>query len=168
MIELVPARLTHVGPIATRMREMDQIEAEAMGRTPKESLRLGLRASHLCWTALLDGRPAAMMGVASTSLINGKGIVWLLGTEDVYRSGRALVRLGPMVIGEMLKEFRVLENVVSTQNRRAIRMLRKWGFVIGGEKQTHRGVEFVPFRVERGPIASAPTPLSIQGPLLER
>lgn len=144
------------------MREIDKLECWAMGRSPKEGLRLGLRTSHLCWTAMKDGWPIAMLGVASTSLMTGKGVIWLLGTDEVYRQGRALLHLGPMVFGAMLQEFRVLENVVSVQNTKAIRLLRRWGFTVDGFIEQHRGVDFVPFKLER-PSLTASVTSSIQG-----
>lgn len=134
------------------MREIDREEAEAMGRSPKEALRTGLRTSLHCFTALMDGKPIAMLGVASASLLSGKGIPWLLGTDDVYRQGRALLDLGPPVFDLFLQIFTRIENLVSVRNTRAIRLLARWGFVVGGEVQTFGGVEFVPFRMERGSI----------------
>jgi hypothetical protein len=79
MIELVPASLKHVGPIATRMRAADVEEVGAMGRTPKQALRLGLRASVDCMTVLIDGRPEAMLGLTPKNLLEGEGMAWMLG-----------------------------------------------------------------------------------------
>lgn len=158
MIELVPAKLTHVGPLATNMRAIDRLEAEAMGRTPKDALRIGLRTSLSSYTALEDGKPAAMMGVVSTSLLGARGLVWMLGTDGVFRHGRELVTIGPRIIGHWLETFAVLENVIATQNHRAIRLLVKWGAIVGGEVQTMRGVEFVPFRFERSIQGKEPLP----------
>lgn len=158
MINLIPARLTHVGPLASRMREIDREECRAMGRSPKEGLRIGLRTSLSAFTAA-DGtqQPLAMMGVVSTGLISRRGLVWFLGTDEVYRHGRALLRLGPRVIAYWLETFDVLENVVSTKNERAIRLLTKWGAHIGGEVSEHRGIGFVPFRFERNAIQGKKT-----------
>jgi len=148
-VELVPARLVHVGPIASRMREIDRIEAEAMGRTPKDALRIGLRASLSAFTALGEGKPLAMMGVVSTSLISSRAAVWFLGRDEVFDHGREMLTIGPKVLGHWLETFEVLENIVAVQNVRATRMLRKWGFEIGDAVQAHGGVDFVPFRLRR-------------------
>jgi hypothetical protein len=152
MIELVPARLTHVNPIALNMREIDRIEAEAMGRTPKDALRIGLRCSHSALTALSGGKPFAMLGVLSTNLIAARGAPWLLATDEMFNHGRDLLTIGPRIIGHWLETFSVMENVVATRNHRAIRLLTRWGFSVGGEIQTHRGVDFVPFRIDRASI----------------
>jgi hypothetical protein len=85
MIELVPASLKHVGPIATRMRAADVEETGAMGRTPKQALRLGLRASVDCMTVLIDGRPEAMLGLTPKNLLEGEGMAWMLGNRSGLR-----------------------------------------------------------------------------------
>jgi hypothetical protein len=151
-VEIVPSRLTHVGPIANRMREIDRIEAAAMGRTPRQALRLGIRCSHYCWTAMVDGRPEAMLGVTPISLLSGKGIPWLLGTDALFKQARALMTLGPPVIGVMLRTFPHLSNLVACENVKAIRLLRRWGFTIGEETMLIGGVAFIPFRLDRPSI----------------
>jgi hypothetical protein len=63
--KLVAASLIHVGPLALHMRDSDRRECAALGRTPKQGLRLSLRTSFEAVTALdPDGRPLAMFGVA--------------------------------------------------------------------------------------------------------
>lgn len=145
MIDIVPARLSHVGPIATRMREADRIECAAFSHTPKQSLRSGLRASVLASTAKVNGRPEAMFGVSPVSVIEGVGCPWFLATDAAFDCARALLCLGPQIIGLMHYRFRRLENRVAVNNRRAINMLRHWGFEIGNEVAMFGGVEFLPF-----------------------
>lgn len=156
LVKLVPASLLHVGPIASKMRAVDRLECEAMGRSPKDALRIGLRASLSAFTAIEGAKPLAMMGVASANLISGRGLVWFLGREEVLNHGRALLTLGPRVLNGWLETFMVLENVVSADNDKAIKLLRKWGFAIGSESQMHGGVGFLPFAIRR----------PIQGPAL--
>jgi hypothetical protein len=153
MIQLVPASLLHVGPLANRLRAIDREECEAMGRTPKDGLRIGLRTSLSAFTAIDDrGAPVAMLGVVSRGLISRRGLIWLLGTDEVYRNGRALLTIGPRVIAYWLETFETMENVVSVKNERAIRLLVRWGAHVGGAVQEHGGVSFVPFRFDRGAI----------------
>lgn len=145
-VGLVPARLTHVGVIASRLRECDRIECIALGRLPKEALRIGLRTSLKPLTVLVDDRPEAMLGVMPLSLMRGSGLVWMLGTEAMYRQKRALVSLGPDVLAWISDGMRDLSNIVAADNVRAIRFLRHLGFHVGGPVQQHGGVAFVPFR----------------------
>lgn len=146
MIELVPARLTHVGPIATKMREADRKECWALGRTPKEALRLGILTGEHTLTALDDGIPAAMMGLHIMSLLSGSAAPWFLGTNRVFMHPRELLCTGRRILSWWKAEFPHLENIVSVENGRAIRLLKHWGFEVGGREEMHRGVAFVPFR----------------------
>lgn len=145
MIRLAPAEPSHVNRIANNMREDDRIECQALGRTPKQALRQGLRNSTFALTALYDDEPAAMFGVAPGNAIEGVGRPWFLGTEQVFGCAKPLLIMAAPIMAEMHRHFRRLENIVSCRNRRAIRMLGRWGFELGGEAMTIGGVEFVPF-----------------------
>ena len=129
---IVPASRAHVRRIANRMREDDRIECEAFGHSPVEALRLGLLGSNWALTGMQDG-PQAMMGVAPVNALEGIGRPWMLGTDAIYGCARSLLSDGPAVIALMHRRYRRLENVVSERNERAIRMLKRWGFEIGGK-----------------------------------
>lgn len=131
------------------MREADRRECEALGRTPKEGLRLGLRMSLRPLTVMIEGRPEAMLGAIPVSMVGGKGLAWMLATPEVYHHPRAWALLTPRVIEDMLGTFRSLENIVSIENRKAIRFLTHMGFTVGWEMREHGGVQFVPFRLSR-------------------
>jgi hypothetical protein len=130
------------------MREIDRLECEAMGRTAKRALRLGLMASDEVWTAKSDGRPEAMFGRVVTSALGGKATPWFLGTDEVYRHGRLLMRLGREVVGHWRDSTPNMENVVSAANDRAIRLLRYWGFSVGSETRMIGGQPFLHFSME--------------------
>lgn len=148
---MVPASLLHLGPIAVHMRAADRQECTALGKTPKQALRLSLRTAFEAATALVpDGTPVAMLGVTADNLLLGSAIPWFLGRDEVFDYGRDLVALGPKIIGRWLEVFTVLENIVSADNDRAIRLLRRWGAQLGHRpSEHHSGVEFVPFRFSR-------------------
>lgn len=149
MIELVTASPAHVGVIANRMRPDDVIECRAFGHSPKQALRSALMSSIIAYTAKVDGRPEAMLGLAPVSLIEGKGTPWMLGTEEVYRHGRALLKLGPRIIASFLDSTPRAGNLVSKRNVRAIRVLRAWGFHVEDEVRMIGGVPFIDFWMER-------------------
>lgn len=149
-VRLVPAQFKHVNSIANRLRVFDREECEAMGRTAKQSLRLGLLTSDRAWTALVDGRPEAMFGVVTASVLTGEATPWFLGTNEVYRHGRELLMHGPAMIARLCDSRARLSNLVSARNRPAIRLLRRWGFTVGEEAVTVRGVDFLPFELVAG------------------
>lgn len=127
---------------------MDRIECTAFGHTPRHALRHGL-VSGDAWTAKVDGRAEAMFGLVVVNAIGGEGRPWLLGTDEVYRHGREMVAFGPRVVGWMLDSSPRLSNLVSSGNSRAIRLLRRWGFDVGGDVQMIGGVPFLPFSMVR-------------------
>jgi ribosomal protein S18 acetylase RimI-like enzyme len=133
------------------MRPADRRECEALGRSPKDALRNGLRCSLEAYTAIADGRPVAMLGVVADSLVGGSATVWMLGTEDVYRQGRTLLTLGPILFEMWLEQFDELSNIVAVDNRRAIRLLERWGFEFG-QTVSYGGVDFVRFARRRSAI----------------
>lgn len=149
MVELVPASPAHVGVIANNMRAADVLECTAMGHTPKQALRSGLRTASEAWTAKVDGKPAAMFGLRVTSALSGTGVPWMLGTDEVYRHPREMIRWGSLILGRWLDSTPSLSNYVSVGNAPAIRMLRRWGFEIGEEVTMFAGTGFVTFRMER-------------------
>src|SRR5688572_12733619 len=131
MIEIVPARLTHVGPIANRMREIDQLECAIFEHTPREALRNGLIASTVAWTALIDGRPEAMFGASTISLLDGTGRPWLLMTDEAVKHAVSLTRLGRIYTAAIHRHYERLENWVHVENAAAIRWLSRLDFAVG-------------------------------------
>lgn len=124
------------------MRDHDRIECAAMGRTPKQSLRLGLLTSDKAWTATVDGLPEAMFGVVVDSVLGRSGTPWFLGTDEVYRHARELLLWGPGLVARLHDSCREMRNVVSADNVAAIRLLRRWGFTVDEEQTIVRGVPF--------------------------
>jgi ribosomal protein S18 acetylase RimI-like enzyme len=132
------------------MRSIDRLECEALGRTPKEALRWGIAQSMEAYTALRDGFPIAIIGVVPTALWNGKGTIWMLGTDDVFHCGKALLKWGPPLIEMWLDTFDVLENIISIDNAPALNLLQRLGFTVeAADMQRHGAVDFVPFWIER-------------------
>lgn len=101
------------------------------------------------WTAKVNGVPEAMFGLVITNALCGKGVPWMLGTEEVYRHPREMIRWGNALLDRWLDSTPHLSNYVSVENARAIRMLRRWGCKIGKEVIMFAGAEFVTFTLER-------------------
>ncbi len=148
-ITITLAAPSHIGPIATRMREIDRIECAAMGHSPKQALRSGLALSDPAWTALVDGRAEAMFGLVVTSALGGEGRPWLLGSDAVYAHPRAMLRAAPRFLAAMFDATPRLSNLVAADNARAIRLLRRWGFTIDKEMTMISNIAFRLFHAER-------------------
>ena len=126
------------------MREIDKLECKATGREPIHALEHGIRSSLWSFTAI-SSMPVAIIGVFPVNITLGAGIPWMLGTEEVYDRGRELLTYGPKVVSLMHRTFDRLENIVSADNDRAIRLLRKLGFTVEDERVPVGGIDFVRF-----------------------
>ncbi len=141
-VRLVPGHRDHVAGLAQRLRAIDRIECEAMGRDGEAALYHGLAASARTWTALVAGEPVAMFGVVVESMAGGDAVPWFLGSDAVTRHGRALIEHGPAIIAAMHRHGARLRNFVSRDNGRAIRLLEHWGFTVDHEPVVLRQVAF--------------------------
>lgn len=141
-VRVVPAEWRHINRIAGWMRGIDREECEAMGRSAKQALRTSFSTSCKSWTALVDGRPEAMFGVIIEDLLSGIATPWFLGTDEVYRHGRELLMWGPGFVSRMCDSRQRLQNLVSSRNSRAIRLLQRWGFTVDQDEVIVRGVPF--------------------------
>lgn len=137
---VAPGDVDHV---AAHMREADIAEVRAGGHEPLEALRESLARSAMAWTATVDGVPAAIFGVAPLgSVLDPRGAPWLLGTDAVPRSRRALAVLAPRYIREMQAAFPHLINLVHSPNTVAVQWLRHVGFTLGAQVQHRATGEF--------------------------
>ncbi len=148
MISIRPAENGDVSEIAPAMRPWDVRECRAMGFAPAEALAHCLDGSALAWTACLDGQPVAMFGAAAVSLVDGHGRPWMLGTEAVYRQGKAIMRLAPRYLAKLRALYPRMDNLVHQDNDRAIRLLRRLGFVMSPEARDVGGEPMVLFQLE--------------------
>jgi hypothetical protein len=143
-IEFVPAKLAHVCRLANRLRDIDRFELEAAGTDPKHGLRVAVLGSTISITAMVNGTPHAMFGVAPRAA--WVGVPWFLGSDLVYREGRLLLEFGRIMVARFHSEFPTLENVVYSGNHRAIRLLKRWGFDVGEGLEMIGGEPFRRFR----------------------
>lgn len=147
-VRIVPAQSKHINRIANRMREIDARECVALGHTPKQALRRCWSRSSIAWTALVDEQPEAMFGVVVQSVLDAEGAPWFLGTDEVYRHGKAMISWGPGIISRLHNSNLRLSNVVCCDNTKAIRLLRKWGFTVHADRQEIGGEMFHQFDKE--------------------
>ena len=128
-ITIVDTTPAHIAYMAKAMAEASADTAVKLGLTPKKALWMSYRQSLLCLTALIDGRPVAMWGVAG-HMFSDTGSPWLIlapETEDypfrvAFRYRRELNRFQKM--------FPCLEEYVEKTNLKAIRLLKLMGFKI--------------------------------------
>lgn len=130
-IEIIPAAMDHVAPIAERMRPADVAEVLASsGKSPYEALMFSLTGSAQAWTAALDGQPEVMFGVADLNILTGLGAPWLLGTDAVERNYRQFLRRSLSWREQLSERYSVLRNFVDDRNEVSKRWLSWMGFTL--------------------------------------
>lgn len=130
------------------MRADDVIECAAFGFTPKQALRNALIGSIEAHTVMIDGRAEAMLGLVVTNALTGLGSPWLLASDVLYDHGRSMLCFGQMLLHKFSDSTPHLANLVSADNHRAIRLLRRWGFVVEAETIMKGDVAFHHFHGE--------------------
>lgn len=130
-ITIVPAGMDHIASIAARMREADRVEVWAASRsTPHQALMTSIQNSAWAMTALIDGEPEAMWGVATLNILTSTGAPWLLGTDAVEKNFRQFLRQSVQWKEKLSAEYQVLMNFVHEDNEVSKRWLRWLGFTL--------------------------------------
>lgn len=128
-IAIVPATEDHIEEIAARMRAADRQEVfAARGVSPHEALEFSLQKSAIARTALVDGKPEVMFGVADLNVLSRVGAPWLLGTDAVEAEYRQFLRRSIDWRGQLLQRYDVLRNLVDERNAVSVRWLKWLGF----------------------------------------
>lgn len=126
---VVPATQELVDLLKGRLREADIKEVfAASGEDADRALQLGFQLSELCYVGLLDDRPVTCFGARRTSMVSDRGIVWLLGTDELVRVKRTFVKQSMGYVDILSNAFPVLENWVDIRNEFSIKWLRWCGF----------------------------------------
>ena len=121
--------------IAHKLRDVDRMEMWSAYRVIPEKGALGsLRGSDRAFTVTLEGKPIAIFGVMTLSLVGRRGTIWLLGTDDIDQICITFGRYTKAFVQSFLSEWDTLENWVHEKNRRSIGWLKMAGFEVSDAK----------------------------------
>ena len=130
-VEIRPTLPGDVEILIANLRPSDLAECRAYGKPDiAAGIESSVKRSMLCWTGLVDGELAAILGVAPVSVMTGIGSPWMLGTPVLDAHSRILVRETPGYIAKMLNAFPHLVNFVHAKNTTSVRWLRRLGFTL--------------------------------------
>lgn len=149
-IEIVPATLAHAAAI--ELRAGDAMEVAAMGATKDEAFRTSLARSLWAETYLVDGVPAAMVGLGLSAFVGGHGVPWLLTSPICERHKKRFLVESRRQVARMLAEVSPLKNFVHADYGRAVRWLAWLGFTLDAPVAIN-GAAFIPFSME---VAASP------------
>ncbi len=129
--------------VAQRMRLADVMEVAAShGHTPLQALETATGASVASFTALLDGKPEGIFGVAYHGGMSAE--VWMLGTDDLTKDPAVFREETSRILDKWSEQFPILHNFVDDENEVSKRWLQSVGFVLAEPKPY--GVAQLPFR----------------------
>jgi hypothetical protein len=141
----VPATMEMAEDLATRLRFADRREIESSsGMDPAQALIWSVRESKRSDAWIVNGRAAAIAGVATHRQDPSIGIAWMLGSDDADLFPKRLLLGNREYVKELLKEYRMLSNYVDNRNTKSHRWLKWLGFSIGEPEPF--GVSRLPFR----------------------
>ena len=145
-VEIVPATLAHAAAI--ELRAGDAMEVAALGATKDEAFRTSLARSLWAETYLVDGVPAAMVGLGLSSFVGGHGVPWLLTSPICEHHKKRFLVESRRQVARMLAEVSPLMNVVHADYGRAVRWLAWLGFTLDAPIEIN-GAPFRRFSMER-------------------
>lgn len=127
MIEYRVATLADAVSIAARLRVADRLEVEASsGLDAYTAVLRSFGDSARTWVAVIDGTPECIFGISEVS--PEVGVPWMLGTDEVSKQQRALVRDAKRTVDDMQAAYSTLMNFVHIDNRHSIIWLKRLGF----------------------------------------
>ena len=93
-----------------------------------------------------DGSPLAVFGVGSSEELPRLGIPWMVGTDEMIRYKKALIRDAHKWVEKKLDTYTILSNYVDSRNTVHINWLKHLGFVVfEGHPTSFSDIPFYPF-----------------------
>lgn len=131
----------HLRDMAVAMQQESAAVAERMGMTPLKALWTSYRNALYCKSAFIDDKIAAIWGI-SGSILAETGRPFLIMTPEVEKYPMRVCFRYRKELNNMLKLFPILEEYVSTNNDKSIRLLELMQFKISRNKINIGGAEF--------------------------
>jgi hypothetical protein len=123
------ALMEDASTIAPHLRDADKNEITASSGPNHVTAILYSILSSDAWTVCLpDGTPICIYGVGDDTV--GGGIPWMIGTDEMIKHRKALIRDARKWIDTKHDEFPVLHNYVDGRNTSHIKWLHHMGFAV--------------------------------------
>lgn len=128
-VRIVPYEPAHGEHVAADMRLSDRREIYYLATLrPLPAIRATVAMSDHATTALIDGEPVLIWGMARRTFLSDVGVPWLLGTPKAdlhqYRFGRR----SRDFFRDMASHYPIMENYALAENGRTLRWLKWLGF----------------------------------------
>ena len=134
MIEVRPITPEAIDALMPRLRPVDRLELDCM---MPENQRAGLidmaERARRARAAYIGGEIVGIFGVSAQGVLSSTGCPWMLATPLIERHDvkREFIAGSRVALDWLAQDFARLWNVVSVENRAAIRWLGWLGFAFG-------------------------------------
>jgi hypothetical protein len=144
MIEFREATVADMVALAPRLRPEDRAEClAASGVEPETSLPTAVSLGP-SWVWTVAGKPECALGVIPVDGVPLTGAVWMLGSSELLKHTRYMVKHLPGVIDMLHNHYPLLGNYVDARNTTHISFIKHCGFSLLRVIPDH-GVERRPF-----------------------
>lgn len=139
-IQLVSTTPAHIRALGETIRRDDKREIESYGFTCAKGIWRSYKQSLMNRCALVDGKVAAVWGVAGTFLGDTGQPFLLTSYESEKISPLRFAKIYQFQVYEMLKLFPSLVNFVLADYSKAVRLLQIVGFTLGEPEMLGQGL----------------------------
>lgn len=138
------SKLSEVYNLAPRLREDDEREVKAAGRTVKEALEEGFYKGKECYSVFTQNNK--LIGMFGYSIIEKDvATIWFLGSDEIEKYPLTFVKEGKKFINRLNKKY-TLVNCVHSKNITHIKYIEHLGCQIKYDIPVFsRGEIFYPF-----------------------
>lgn len=124
--------------LASNLRDIDKKELEALFDEEVEAgLKYSIESADHIWVATHKQIPCMIFGVSDRTEegeCTRSGLVWALGTNEVYKHIKALHEISQNVLNHWFEEYDVLFNYIWDENELHKAWLKNLGFIIFEEE----------------------------------
>lgn len=145
MIEVRPITPEAIDALLPRLRPVDRLELDCMMPENQRAGLIGMaERARRARAAYIGGEIVGIFGVSAQGVLSSTGCPWMLATPLIERHDvkREFIAGSRVALDWLAQDFARLWNVVSLENRAAIRWLGWLGFEFG----QHVDVGGQPFR----------------------
>ncbi len=147
-IQFIPATAAHAEELALTIRPEDLAEVFASGFTDaQDALLKSIERSNFSFAAMVDGKVAALFGLARFPHVETAGVIWFVTGSLFLKNVRHFMRVGHAVMAQMLAHTGLLMNHIDARYEKAVRWARWLGF------EVKEPVAFGPLGLPFHPIA---------------
>ena len=127
-----PATVAHAKDLGRRVRQADQDEVmAACGMTGEDALILAVAHAKRADAWFKGDTLIAISGISGTLIDQSVGVIWMLGSDELDRFPKVLMKGQRQYVRDLLKGHDMLLNFVDNRNIKAQKWLRWLGFHIG-------------------------------------